>query len=138
MKASTGDMLWRSRVEGAAISRARPSACKTILYCIAENGDVVMLAAAEEFKQLGRVSLGEQSHSTPAIADGRMYLRTDSHLYSLGAETQGIRTAARSKHPELRPCNDCSPLGILDRRRRDVYGLLRAAAGWLADRGISC
>jgi outer membrane protein assembly factor BamB len=86
IKASTGDLLWRNRVEGGGNFSGSPVCVQDKLYCIAENGDVIVLAAAEEFKQLGRVSLGEQSHSTPAIADGYMYLRTVSHLYSLGGK----------------------------------------------------
>jgi hypothetical protein len=30
--------------------------------------------------------LGERSNSTPAVADGVMYLRTASHLMSLGGK----------------------------------------------------
>jgi outer membrane protein assembly factor BamB len=33
-----------------------------------------------------RVSLGEPSYATPAISDGTMYLRTFSHLFSLGGK----------------------------------------------------
>ena len=37
-----------------------------------------------KFEVLGRVSLGEPSFATPAVADGVMYLRTSSHLFSWG------------------------------------------------------
>jgi hypothetical protein len=30
--------------------------------------------------------LGEMTYATPAIADGRMYLRTYSHLISIGGK----------------------------------------------------
>jgi hypothetical protein len=49
----------------------------------------VVLAAAPEFAELGRNQLGEGSHSTPAVADGVLYLRTFSHLFSLGKKTSG-------------------------------------------------
>jgi outer membrane protein assembly factor BamB len=86
VKADSGDLLWRNRVEGGGNFSGSPVCVEDKLYCIAENGDVVVLAAADQFKQLGRVSLGEQSHSTPSIAGGCMYLRTVSHLYSLGGK----------------------------------------------------
>ena len=54
------------------------------LYCIAKNGEVVVLAAADKFEVLARVPLGEPSFATPAVAGGVMYLRTRSHLFSLG------------------------------------------------------
>ena len=54
------------------------------IYNIDANGSVVVLAASQKYQLLGRTDLGEASHSTPAIADGVMYLRTLSHVYSLG------------------------------------------------------
>ncbi len=47
-------------------------------------GEMVVLAAAPEYQLLGRVDLGEPSHSTPAIAGGVMYVRTFSHLMAIG------------------------------------------------------
>jgi len=44
----------------------------------------VVLAASTNFKVLARTELGEKTIATPAIADGIMYLRTQSRLYSLG------------------------------------------------------
>jgi len=32
--------------------------------------------------------LGEKSHATPAVAGGRMYLRTYSHLISIGPKKE--------------------------------------------------
>jgi outer membrane protein assembly factor BamB len=48
---------------------------------------VICLAADKEFKELGRTELKELSRSTPAIANGRMYVRTVSHLLSVGGTT---------------------------------------------------
>ncbi|MCZ6795256.1 MAG: hypothetical protein O7J95_16750 [Planctomycetota bacterium] len=47
------------------------------------NGDVVVLAAADEYRLLARNPLGNPSRATPAVSGGRMYLRTFSHVYSL-------------------------------------------------------
>ena len=57
------------------------------LYCVSEDGDVVVLAAENEFKELGRIPLGEESRATPAVSGGRLYLRSNSTLYSLGGKT---------------------------------------------------
>ena len=37
----------------------------------------------EKYKLLARIDLGEPTNSTPAVADGVMYLRTLSHLMAL-------------------------------------------------------
>ncbi|MHB8861863.1 MAG: outer membrane protein assembly factor BamB family protein, partial [Pirellulaceae bacterium] len=80
----TGNLIWRERVAGDFFGS--PVCIGNRLYCIAKNGDVVVLAASDTFQELARVSLGEPSFATPAVADGVMYLRTASHLYSLGGQ----------------------------------------------------
>lgn len=77
-----GNVQWRKRIGGKFFGS--PVCVNRRLYCVSEKGDVVVLAAARTFNKLGRVSLGEECRSTPAVAGGVMYLRTVSHLYSLG------------------------------------------------------
>ena len=48
-----------------------------------EWAQMVVLAAADTYKLLGRVELGETSNATPAVADGVMYIRTLTHLMAL-------------------------------------------------------
>jgi outer membrane protein assembly factor BamB len=88
LKAATGELIWRERVEGAFYGS--PVWVNDRLYCIAKNGDVVVLAASDKFEVVSRVPLGESSFATPAVAGGVMYLRTQSQLFSLG----GKKTAA--------------------------------------------
>jgi outer membrane protein assembly factor BamB len=80
----TGKVLWRQRVGG--VFYGSPVRVGDRIYCMSLDGDVVVLAAAPEYKLLARNSLGEGSQATPAIADGRMYLRTLSHLISIGGK----------------------------------------------------
>ena len=53
---------------------------------MSDEGEAVVVAAGKEFKVLARNPLGEGSRSTPAVAGGRMYLRTFSHLISVGGK----------------------------------------------------
>jgi hypothetical protein len=53
---------------------------------VSRQGDVVVLAAAKVFARAGRNPLGECSHSTPAVAGGRLYARTFSHLIAIGGK----------------------------------------------------
>jgi len=82
LRAATGATVWQKRVGGNY--HGSPVCAGGKLYCIREDGEVTVVAAADEFKLLGRNPLGEESRSTPAVADGRMYLRTYSHLISVG------------------------------------------------------
>ncbi len=80
--ASTGKQHWTTRIGGNY--SGSPVCVDGKVYCIAEDGTVVVIAATDEFELLGKTSLGEDSRSTPAVAGGAMYLRTYSKLYSIG------------------------------------------------------
>ena len=80
--AATGNKHWRERVGGEFYSS--PIWIKGRLYCISKQGQVVVLAASRKFKILARTELGEKTFATPAVANGVMYLRTQSRLYSVG------------------------------------------------------
>jgi len=80
--APTGKVHWRQRVGGSFFGS--PVRAGDRLYCISREGQMVVLAAAERFELLARINLEEPSNSTPAIADGVMYLRTRSHLMAIG------------------------------------------------------
>lgn len=80
----TGEMLWRDKVPGAFYGS--PVWVDGRLYCIAKNGDVVVVAAGDKFQLIARVPLGEPSFATPAVADGIMFLRTRTQLFSLGGK----------------------------------------------------
>ncbi len=80
--ARTGEVSWRERVPGSYY--ASPVCVGERLYNVSREGEVVVLAAARRFELLARNPLGEGSHSTPAVAGGRLYLRTFSHLVCVG------------------------------------------------------
>jgi hypothetical protein len=50
------------------------------------KGEMVVVKAADTFELLGRNDLGEKCQATPAVAGGRMFLRTWSHVMALPAE----------------------------------------------------
>jgi len=84
LRVANGDLVWRERVGGSFYGS--PVWVNGRLYCIAKSGEVVVLAAVDRFEVLARVPLGERSFATPAVAGGVMYLRTRSHLFSLGGK----------------------------------------------------
>ena len=84
MQAADGEIVWSKRLTSGF--SGSPVLVDGKLYCIDESGDVLVLAAEREFRELGRVSLGEPSRSTPAISGGRMFLRTESQLFCIGGK----------------------------------------------------
>ena len=83
--AATGKEHWQKRIGGGF--SGSPVRAGEAIYCIREDGVVIVIAASPEFQLLGENPLGEDSRSTPAISGGRMYLRTYSHLISLGGKS---------------------------------------------------
>jgi outer membrane protein assembly factor BamB len=82
LRVATGEEVWRERVEGEFY--ASPVWVDGFLYNVSKQGEVVVLPAGERFEVVHRIQLGEPSYATPAVAGGVMYLRTSSHLFSLG------------------------------------------------------
>ena len=79
----SGKLRWRRRVGGTFYGS--PIWAGGALYAISADGEVVVLRGDGTFGVLGRVELGQVSNSTPAVAAGRMFLRTASRLYCLKA-----------------------------------------------------
>lgn len=80
----SGEVHWRERVPGSYY--ASPVCVGERLYNISRDGDAIVLAASKRYELLAHNRIGEGSHSTPAVAGGRLYLRTFTHLISLGGD----------------------------------------------------
>lgn len=82
LRVADGAVEWTRRVTSGFSSS--PVVIDGRLYCLDEGGDVWVLAADREYRELGHMALGEPSRATPAVAGGRLYLRTESRLFCLG------------------------------------------------------
>ncbi|MCP5520363.1 MAG: PQQ-like beta-propeller repeat protein [Verrucomicrobiales bacterium] len=78
---ATGDPVWRERVGGDYFSS--PVFADGKLYNVSTAGQIVAIEAGPAFKLLGRTELGEVSHATPAVALGRLYVRTLTRIHCL-------------------------------------------------------
>lgn len=56
------------------------------IYIMSEEGKCLVVEASPELEVLGENDLGDPSHATPAVANGRLYLRTFHRLAVLKAE----------------------------------------------------
>jgi len=80
--AATGGRLWQERVDG--VFSASPIAGGGHVYFVSENGDTVVVKAGRTPQIVGRNALGERAVASPAASDGRIFIRTDSHLFCIG------------------------------------------------------
>jgi len=83
--AATGEVKWQERAGGNFYSS--PVCVDGRLFCVSTAGEVVVVAVAEKFEVLARNQLWELTHSTPAIAGGRMYIHTGGQLISIGGKS---------------------------------------------------
>ena len=56
---------------------------------------MVVLSAAGEWETLASVDLDEEIWASPAIADGRLYVRTRGKLYSFGVAEEKAEAAEK-------------------------------------------
>ena len=83
LHAPTGAIRYQERVGGNYFGS--PVWVDGRLFCVSTSGELVVLEASDRFNVLHRYPLHELCHSTPAVALGRMFIRTEKHLWSLGA-----------------------------------------------------
>jgi outer membrane protein assembly factor BamB len=81
---ATGEVHWQERVE--VDFYGSPVCVDGRLFCVSTTGEVVVVRAGEQFEVLARNPLSETTHSTPAVAGGRMYIHTSGHLISVGGK----------------------------------------------------
>ena len=77
----TGGLKYKSRVRGASAFWASPWTDGKHLYAMDSSGNTHVLTAGDELKVVAVNELEQQAWGTPAVANGRIYLRTVDHLY---------------------------------------------------------
>ena len=80
--AKTGERVWRKRLGG--IFFASPAAGDGKIYMVSETGETFVLRAGREPDLLSQNDLGERLVASPAISNGRLFLRSDGTLFSIG------------------------------------------------------
>jgi outer membrane protein assembly factor BamB len=81
LDARTGKPAKQERVVPGATYYSSPVGGDGKVYLISQRGDLAVLSAEPQWKVLSRARFDEDVYATPAIADGRIYVRTTGHLY---------------------------------------------------------
>lgn len=79
----TGKHVWYQRLPGAYFT-ASPIMVDGNVYACSEEGDVFVFAANTDYQLLAKNTLGELIRATPAVANQRLYIRGDKHLFCIG------------------------------------------------------
>lgn len=82
-RAHSGEEVWSERLDASGFT-ASPILVDGKIYAVANNGSVYVLAAGPKFKVLAKNTVAERVSSTPAVADNRLFLRGEKHLFCIG------------------------------------------------------
>jgi outer membrane protein assembly factor BamB len=85
----SGEAVKQGRLDGALEGYyASPVAAGDRIYIPSEHGKVVVVKADPQWEILAVNDFEEDIFATPAIVDGRIYLRTASALYAIGEQNR--------------------------------------------------
>jgi outer membrane protein assembly factor BamB len=83
LEARTGQIVWRERL-GPHFS-ASPVTANGLVYFLSDKGVMTVIKPGPPFEVVARNELGEETYASPAISDGRLFLRSEQHLYCITA-----------------------------------------------------
>ncbi len=81
--AKDGKKVWEKDLEMEV--QSSPSLVGGRLLVLSLNGVAVVVEAARQFKEIARSELADKFLASPALADGRMFLRGETNLWCLGS-----------------------------------------------------
>lgn len=80
--AKTGEIIWEQEFDNGFYSS--PILIGDLIYLIDREGITYIFKAQDTFELLHQSPLGEQVVTTPAFADGQLFVRGEEHLYGIG------------------------------------------------------
>ncbi len=82
LDATTGETVYQSRLRGKFT--ASPVAADGKIYFTNERGVTFVVKPGRDFEILARNSLGETTLASMAVLGGRLFIRTEKHLWAIG------------------------------------------------------
>jgi outer membrane protein assembly factor BamB len=111
LDAETGKVYWTHDMQAHMWGSTLVADGK--VYCGDEDGDVVVFASAKEKKVLSEINMGAPVLSTPIVANGTLFLATQTHLYAIaeGAKPveEGAKPAAAPAAEPAKPAAAATP-----------------------------
>ncbi len=80
--AKTGEKYWEHEFDNGFY--ASPILAEDKIYLIDREGIMHIYKASKTFELVGEPALGEGAVSSPAFADGQIFIRTEEYLYCIG------------------------------------------------------
>ncbi|MBI1785421.1 pyrrolo-quinoline quinone, partial [Candidatus Sumerlaeota bacterium] len=84
LDAKTGEIAKQGRVAARADYFSSPVAGDGKIFILNEAGELTILSAEGQWRELYSIPFDEPAYATPALVGGRLYLRTAAALYCFG------------------------------------------------------
>jgi len=81
-EAATGKVLWRQKL---GRHHASPVLVGGLVFFINDDGQVNVIKPGRQFERVATYELGESCYASPAISDGRVFVRGFKHLFCFGS-----------------------------------------------------
>jgi outer membrane protein assembly factor BamB len=82
LTAKTGKVMWTRKL--GRHHSASPVSAEGRLYFLDDDGITHVIDAAPKFRLITKNELGEPCRASPAISDGKIFIRSKKHLYCIG------------------------------------------------------
>lgn len=80
--AASGERTWNERLPRR--HSASVIAANGLAYFLSDQGVMSVVRPGDEFDLVAQNELGEECNASPAVYDGKFYIRGDEHLYCIG------------------------------------------------------
>jgi outer membrane protein assembly factor BamB len=80
--AASGERTHQERIGG--VYSASPVAGDGKIYLLSEDGETIVVGAGRTPKILARNRISARQLASPAVAGGRLFIRSDDALYAIG------------------------------------------------------
>ncbi len=84
LNAKTGEAIYQQRIGSRGPCYSSPVVGDGKIYTASARGVVTVFAVGDELKVLAHNDLKERITATPAIVDGKIYVRTEKRLFAFG------------------------------------------------------
>jgi outer membrane protein assembly factor BamB len=86
-EAATGKELYKQRLGMEGTCYASPVVGDGKIYVASDGGTVIVFEPGDRYHRLAKNDFDEGILATPALVEGKIYLRTQGHLYAFGRGT---------------------------------------------------
>jgi outer membrane protein assembly factor BamB len=96
--AKTGSIVWSEKLGN---THASSVVIEGLVYFLNDDGVIHIVKPGPEFKLTAKNEMGQTCYASPAVSEGRIYIRGKTHLFSIANALTKPRTAAHPKNDKL-------------------------------------